>query len=177
MKLPPLHNTRAPAQWDIISQHIDFAGKTVLDLGCGGGDILFRCKLANAKAIGVDKNTFLLHKRAAEYGIFIDRITGGDIGELCTEPPPFDIDIVICFSVLPYLDNPTNILDWIRNHSEIALIESQYDGDGPGFPYTRIEDDVDFETFLRGCGFQSIKSIGKTLVEDRDKWRTIWMCK
>jgi len=201
MKLPPLHNTRAPAQWAIISKYIDFAGKTVLDLGCGYADILFQCKEAGAReCIGIDKGTSEKVLNIATNWLFEDiGFADFDLNNELDQIPQAPVkqshikpwDVIICFSVLPYLDNALAILGWIKAHSEIALIECQYDGDGPGsVPWLshRIgpdlneyqkppKDDDEMKDILAGVGWQSIEPIGKTLVEGRNMWRTIWLCK
>jgi len=181
--LPPVHNTRAPAQWEIISQYVDFDGKTVLDLGCGYGDLLWRAWAAGAKSIvGVDSN-FEIQKRLGEIAF------NAGISMRIPDPPfvpewstirnyilqrNSGADIIFCFSVLPYLKNAHDILKWIFSHSSVALIECQYQGDGPGPFYLR--DDCDMRRWLDKVGFKTVEPIGKTLVEGRGAYRTIWMC-
>jgi hypothetical protein len=97
-----------------------------------------------------------------------------DINTVVAANHPGAYDIIICFSVLPYLSDPTATLHWIRNHSNQALIECQYSGDGPGFDW--LKDDYDMQRWLEQAGFETIEPIGKTLVKDRDKYRTIWLC-
>ena len=168
-----MHNTRSPEQWNIISKHVDFKDKTVLDLGAGYGDLLFKFSEAR-KIYAVDKDTFPLHKRIAESDLRI-KIYGGNIDDMCKENPPFgNVDIIICFSVLPYLSHPFTVLEWIKEHSQIALIECQYFTDGPGSEL--IKNDNDMRALLSSVGWQSIEAIGKTLVEGRNKYRTIWRC-
>ena len=83
-------------------------------------------------------------------------------------------DIGICFSVLPYLKKPASFLYKMKKLCELCLIECQYDGDGPGFSF--IKSDATMAAYLYGVGFREIVPIGKTYVEGRNKYRTIWMC-
>jgi SAM-dependent methyltransferase len=165
-----IHNVRSPEQWEIISRHIDFKGKTVLDLGCGKGDILFRAFKAGAQVLGIDsdganvKHNLEIHP---EIKVVVD-----DIEFMILDR---QVDIAICFSVLPYLKRPASTLEWINIHSEVALIECQYAGDGPGFAF--LKGNGDMREWLLDVGqFKKVKVIGKTLVEGRNKKRYIWMC-
>jgi len=91
----------------------------------------------------------------------------GDITDLNDE----QWDIVICFSVLPYLPAPGTTISWMKRHGKISLIEMQYKGDGPG----KMLDDEQMRCWLL-LVFDKVTPIGKTLVDYRNKWRTIWMC-
>ena len=51
-----VHNTRSPEQWKILSGAVDWNGKTVIDLGCGYGDILFMAHEHGAYCVGIDRN-------------------------------------------------------------------------------------------------------------------------
>lgn len=165
-----VHNVRSPEQWEIITRHIDFQGKTVLDLGCGKGDILFRAFGAGAKVAGIDKdekNIKYINDLCPEI-----EITQVDLDYMIVAN---HVDIAICFSVLPYLRGPSSILKWINEISEIALIECQYADDGPGFSYLRGNDDM--RKWLLSSGqFKKVEPIGHTLVEGRNTKRYIWMC-
>jgi trans-aconitate methyltransferase len=165
-----VHNVRSPEQWEIISRHIDFKDKTVLDLGCGRGDILRFAFEAGATVVGIDKdeaNVEYICNSPPEVVAVCD-----DIETIGIIPPT---NIIICFSVLPYLIEPGYMLQWINQHSDVALIECQYAGDGPGFDFLTNNDEM--ETWLLEVGnFIKVKSIGYTLVQDRNKERHIWMC-
>jgi SAM-dependent methyltransferase len=165
-----IHNYRSPEQWAIISQHIDFQGKTVLDIGCGKGDILSRASKAGATTVtGIDKdeeNVEYIRNSRSEI-----EIIATDVGFLGPWPK---VDIAICFSVLPYLKCPLNVLQWINHHSNIALIECQYDGDGAGFAFLKENDDM--EKWLLEAQFQKVQPIGYTVVLGRNTKRYIWMC-
>lgn len=165
-----IHNVRSPRQWQIISQHIDFQDKTVLDLGCGKGDIINRAFMAGATVGGIDRDAKNIRYIRETYpGI---EIIQDDISRAL---PLYSVDIAICFSVLPYVKNLASILQWMKNHSEIALIECQYNGDGPGFHFLRGNDDM--KNWLLEVGqFKKVSPIGFTTVKRRNKQRFIWMC-
>lgn len=169
--LPPVHNTRAPEQWRIISQHVNFEDKTVLDLGCGCGDLMYRAWKAGASEIhGADNNSKIIVAFPLDfhtYQIDIDKMVGDNIST-------YSFDIIVCFSVLPYLDNPAATLRWIRDHSTQALIECQLAGDGPGFDWLKSPQDM--RRWLDSIGWQSVERIGETVVKDRGTKRGIWLC-
>lgn len=184
--LPPIHNTRSPEQWDIISKYIDFKDKTVLDLGCGYGDILFRCWAAGAKAAtGIDNDRDILI-RLADFAkenkipkddLFLIRFDLNRIDNLrfmFDKDADFFSDIIICFSVLPYLKQPFTVLEWMQSHSKISLIECQLSGDGPGFGMIQTDDHM--RDWLTLAGWQSVEAIGHTMVKEGRYKRTIWMC-
>ena len=166
-----VHNIRSPKQWDIISRQIDFKGKKVLDMGCGKGDILASAKSAGADVIGIDidkKNSH--HIRSVYPGV---PVLNDDLNHL--ELWKVKKDIIICFSVLPYLTWPEATLRWINQHSDIALIECQYAGDGPGFGFL-TDNGAMHKWLLKYGGFEKADVIGFTLVEGRDTKRWIWIC-
>ena len=178
--LPPTHNQRAPEQWRIISGHVDFEGKTVLDLGCGYGDIMHRCHNTGARyVLGLDKDMnlsgLLSDKRQIinylDYA-FCDMDSGLSQWVYDRSNPGWNI--IICFSVLPYLTDPTATLHWIRQHSEQALIECQLSGDGPGPDWLKCPQDM--RRWLDSIGWQSVERIGETTVKDRGTKRGIWLC-
>ena len=174
--LPPTHNQRAPEQWRIISEHVDFDGKTVLDLGCGYGDLLWRAHRDGAFITGIEQNEeayVFLCRQGFDFGV----PRGAwypDIGFIVSANPDWSNDIAICFSVLPYLDNPTATLHWIRQHSQQALIECQLSGDGPGPDWLKCPQDM--RRWLDSIGWQSVERIGETTVEERGTKRGIWLC-
>jgi SAM-dependent methyltransferase len=175
-KLPPIHNTRSPAQWDIISKHVDFAGKSVIDLGCGYGDILARAKLAGASTVVGVENDFDVAVSAAHrmsgVGIY-PIIHNTDVERIWEWNQAIAYDIGICFAVLPYLKRGEVVLKWMEEWcDDIVLIEVQYDGDGPG----TIKGDAEMYRVLSNY-WGSIGPIGQTHVEGRGVDRTIWLCR
>lgn len=154
--------------WNIITSHVNFQGKKVIDLGYGYGDFLKKAWDSGATTVvGIDQ---------VDSGDFdnphINTILAG------IEAYPFDTsryDIAICFSVLPYLHDPTELLIRIKKCADVSLIECQYDGDGPGFPW--IHDDLDMRKWLDMIGWREITAIGKTHTRIRNAERTIWLCR
>lgn len=171
------YNSRAPEMWTLISQNVDFEGKSVLDLGCGYGDMLLMTYYAGAKKIcGIDKNAKIISgtedRISKEIGKSKIELMVGDIETRSN----FDKwDIIICFSVLPYLKNHKEVLRKIKESSNIALIEAQYRGE----PYCleHIKGDKDMREWLIEFGWNRITNIGYTDVEIRNAQRTIWRCR
>jgi len=193
--MPPLYNQRAGHMWDIISQHVDFKGKSVIDLGCGHGDLLVRAYAAGATHLfGYDKDLDALNDtRQKLESIQAVLNTGKVYLEQCDmvsvecqkDWKSIHCDIAICCSVLPYLQYypiypdtlsfPSGILKLMFDNAPLSIIECQYAGDGPGF--NSIPDDIIMGVWLENAaGWSTVTPIGKTFVEGRDKWRTIWKC-
>ena len=84
------------------------------------------------------------------------------------------VDVTFCFSLLPYVDRPTDLLLNMRKFSEVSFIECQYSGDGPGFEW--IKNDIDMLRWLERVGWKSVSKLGRTRVSYRNVDRTIWMC-
>lgn len=155
-----VHNVRSPEQWEIIRKHIDVAGKIVIDLGCGYGDIMTFMAIAGAITEGVDVHAHLPNVAELDICEFV-KISGAHY------------DIGVCFSVIPYLGHCiADVLLWMRDYCDVSLIEIQYEGDGPGV----VRDDVAMREVLLKL-WPTAWPIGKTLVDGRNTYRTIWMCK
>lgn len=178
--LPEPYNTRAKDMWKIISDNVDFMDKTVLDVGCGRGDLMMRAWLWGARVVyGIDNSkieikearlrSWEMVKEGAKLYFMEKNI------EHWSERWPGYHDIVLCTSVLPYLYNPDKTLYNIHQDCGLAIIECQYAGDGPGLK--RIKNDADMKEWLSKFDWLSVKKIGSTNVESRPGVkRSIWMC-
>lgn len=160
--------------WNILTEHYDFGGKTVLDFGCGYGDMLVNLYLAGAKYIHGYENNIDVFRIAHDKvkGFPTVRLHFSDFEENGWLYPRSDA--AFCFSVLPYLKRPTVFLEELSTAVETTFIECQYAEDGPGFDAIRNDDDM---RIYLSHNWTEIEAIGKTHVEGRDKWRTIWMCR
>jgi len=175
-------NKRAAEMWQYISENVEFQDMTVLDLGCGYGDLMRYALDAEALlVVGVEHDYVtaayadsMLHEHGLgtdNYSVMVD-----DIDRLVrrNDPAFHGFDIVICNSVLPYLEWSDNALEWICKNSHIAIIECQYADDGPGPKF--IKNDKDMERVLREAGWKNVEKIGWTDVMIRPAKRTIWKC-
>lgn len=156
-------NTRSPEQWDIIRAEVDFVGKKVLDLGCGHGDLLMFAQNAGANVLGVDNKSTITTKQRK-----IPVLPMSIQDYLLRRPSHFDV--VFCFSVLPYVRDIDAILDGLRDIADIAFVEVQLKGDGPG---TMTEAEL---WGLLAEQWESVRKIGHTVVQGRNTERPIWLC-
>jgi hypothetical protein len=178
MSLPEDINTRAMNMWRAISQNVNFRKKNVADLGCGHGEMLWRSLLAGADFVcGFDiqpkPNALMLAEIYSQI-----RVVQTDLNVSIGHGTPYWLkerkwDIAMCFSVLPYLDNPIGALEWIAKNFPVALIEVQYVPEPNNIGV--FSDNGMFST-LRDTGFEVISKIGSTHVGIRDMDRTIWKC-
>lgn len=170
------YNSRAAEMWNIISDSVDFEGKSVLDLGCGGGDMLIYSYYAGAEKIkGIDEDDRIISDTRHRIDSTIPNseiiLSIDDIETMKIR----DYDIILCFSVLPYLSKPEKMLEKIRNHSKVALIECQYAGDGFGFE--EINNNRTMLSWLLQIGWNRVTNLGYTDVRIRNAKRTIWRCR
>lgn len=178
------YNKRFPEIWQIITKEIEFKDKVVIDVGCGGGDLVKAAYNAKAKKVyGFDtdiSNSILRFDNDVPANVFLCE---DDINEWDNEWPQIYRDksqdnryknrILTCFSVLPYLDEPDRLVRLFRGLAHTVLIEMQYLYDGPGY---LIRNDGEMYRMLKRLGFNTVQNIGKTYIEGRDKHRTIWRC-
>lgn len=161
-------NSRNPEMWAAIKSTVDFKDKSVVDLGCGYGDMLLRAYNAGAsQVVGIDKDISVARERCA--GRDIELIEGCLYEWL--ESASDIYDIMICFSVLPYVKSMPRVLHrmWLRSRQ--ALIECQYEGDGPGI----VKDDKEMYRHLYRF-WPEVYRIGESKVKIRDTTRSIWLC-
>lgn len=166
------HNIRFPEIWQILTEHINFNGKTLIDIGCGYGDLLKTAYEAGSTVYGVDKDISLINK-LQKYITENFYLVCHDIDYLeDNQELPEHVDILTCFSVLPYLQYPDKVLRYFRQLSDITIIECQYSGDGPGF--ASIKNDNDMVDWLSSI-WDNVEKIGQTEVVGRG-YRSIWLC-
>jgi SAM-dependent methyltransferase len=168
-----MNNIRVPEMWKILREHYNFSEVSALDLGCGYGDMLVNLYVAGAKYIhGYEKDLDVFriaHEKTKGFPSiklhFMDLEENGWLWPRA--------DVAFCFSVLWYLERPAVFLSDFRGAAVTNFIEVQYAGDGPG--PKEIKHDEHMRGYLR-VFWDNVEPIGKTYIEGRDKWRTIWMC-
>jgi predicted RNA methylase len=178
-------NIRSAEMWEIINHDGGgFKGLTVVDFGCGYGDLLaFVLRAGASQVMGVDKDQKTLNTAALKCNFytntsfycadFEDRIVQSSILDMMGAGDGVFMDVAFCTSVLPYLKDPGRFVYWLSKEFDTTYIECQYKGDGPG---NIAENDDEMSSWLLNCGFKSAIGIGKTYVEGRDLYRTIWEC-
>ena len=170
MQLPPIHNKRFLAQWQVIEERIVTGrNKTAIDLGCGYGDLAAKLKSVGLDVWAIEGDQAIikkLHKRLPQ-SVELHTANLNDFN--LTKK----FDYGFCFSVLPYLEHPIELLHWMCEHVGKSFIECQYYGDDPGLE--TIKDDNDMQYFLWKAGFKWAQLLGKTHVKDRIVSRSIWL--
>lgn len=155
-------NTRAPQMWEFVGPSYDWYGKTVLDIGCGGGDMMYYAELEGAHAVGIDLDP----------GIAIERgLTAAtdDLNEFM-ENTPGEWDVIFCFSVLPYVDMERTLAN-MAYKAPTSYVECQLYKDGPGTVFTQAAMRKILENH-----WPEVKLLGHTVIRGRGTTRDIWKC-
>lgn len=106
----PLHDIN-PLRANYIDEHANLAGKTVLDVGCGGGILSESMAQRGATVTGIDLgeaplNVAKLH--ALESGVSVDyqRIAV----ETLAQQQPASFDVVTCLEMLEHVPDPASVV-------------------------------------------------------------------
>ncbi len=107
----PLHEIN-PLRMNFISQHINLAGKSVLDVGCGGGILSEAMAHHGAKVTAIDMaeaslSVARLHQLESKLDIDYRNIAA----EQLAEELPQSFDVVCCLEMLEHVPNPSSIVE------------------------------------------------------------------
>jgi 2-polyprenyl-6-hydroxyphenyl methylase / 3-demethylubiquinone-9 3-methyltransferase len=107
----PLHEIN-PLRLDYINQAVSLNGKTVLDVGCGGGILSESMAIKGAQVTGIDLgekalNVAKLH--SLESGVNVD-YRYISVEELA-EQAPASFDVVTCLEMLEHVPNPASVVE------------------------------------------------------------------
>ena len=105
---PPVYSSEQFTDWLEPLGREDFEGKSVLELGCGNGSLLFHLtNWAPSQIIGVDLGDGVIQARINLSESPIAQIEQGDLVAFTSN----GFDAVLCIGVLHHLNNPKQGLD------------------------------------------------------------------
>ena len=106
----PLHDIN-PLRLNYIEKAVSLKGKTVLDVGCGGGILSESMAIIGAKVTGIDlgeKALKVAQLHSLESGIAVDYqlISVEDLAE----KQPASFDVVTCLEMLEHVPDPASVV-------------------------------------------------------------------
>lgn len=106
----PLHEIN-PLRLNYINQATHLSGKTVLDVGCGGGILSESMAVKGANVTGIDlgeKALKVAQLHGLETGVVVNyRLTAV---EQLAEEMPASFDVVTCMEMLEHVPNPASVI-------------------------------------------------------------------
>ncbi len=106
----PLHQIN-PLRLDYIDQRATLAGKTVLDVGCGGGILSESMAQRGASVTGIDMGeaplgVARLHQHETGVSVDYQRISA----EALAQKQPASFDVVTCLEMLEHVPDPASVI-------------------------------------------------------------------
>lgn len=111
---------------------IDFSGKTVLDIGCNQGGMLFSISGKIAHGIGIDYDSRLInaankirsHAKVSNLDFYVFNLEKEDLNLIMDLMPVDRVDVTFLLSVCMWIDNWKEVIQFARKVSKALLFES-----------------------------------------------------
>jgi 2-polyprenyl-6-hydroxyphenyl methylase/3-demethylubiquinone-9 3-methyltransferase len=106
----PLHEIN-PLRLDYVDRHAALDGKTVLDVGCGGGILAESMAARGAQVTGIDLgeaplSVAKLHKHESEVDVTYRKVSAEELAD----ETPGGFDIVTCMEMLEHVPEPASVV-------------------------------------------------------------------
>ncbi len=107
----PLHEIN-PLRLEYIDRRSSLKGKTVVDIGCGGGILAESMALKGANVLGIDMgkaplSVASLHKLESGVELDYQQITAEELAD--KEPEKYDV--VTCMEMLEHVPDPSSVIE------------------------------------------------------------------
>lgn len=177
--IPPLRHYPHD-RMEAIMMRVEFQDLVVVDVGANMGYYSFlAADLGASYVIPIEtyaKGCEVIERAARIYGFYQINTWSQNVKDF-----PFEKvkpDIVLAFSVLPYLGQPnpeplTKVLRNMAEHAGVCYIEM---GDG-GSELSWCQGDQAFEDLFLACGFQHVEALGQVFTSHSNTRRMLWECK
>ncbi|MEX1214904.1 bifunctional 2-polyprenyl-6-hydroxyphenol methylase/3-demethylubiquinol 3-O-methyltransferase UbiG [Saccharospirillum sp.] len=111
----PLHAMN-PVRAGYIDKHLNIAGKTVLDIGCGGGILTEALAHRGARVTGIDMTDAPL--KVARLHALDSGLEGIEYRQMTAEAladeAPGQFDVITCMEMLEHVPDPTSVIAAIQ---------------------------------------------------------------
>lgn len=112
-----------------VLERFDYNGKTVLDIGCGPGQVTIALALRGAIATGIDYSDEMIrlaHKHVSEAadGATLSKNIQFVKADLLQFQPERKFDVTLALGVFDYIQDPVPVLDKIRSLTSGVFIAS-----------------------------------------------------
>lgn len=108
--LKTLHQVN-PLRLGFIQKHVNLSGKSVIDIGCGGGILTESLAQAGAKVTGIDMNKTLIDAASLhqhESAVDVEYLT--TTAEEIAAKRAGEYDVVTCMEMLEHVPDPVSVI-------------------------------------------------------------------
>lgn len=180
------HRENSAKRIQILSEHIDFSDKTVLDIGCNVGYFCFELAKKGAKCWGIDDNAdaiyiakSLQHIHAVDNVNFIHgEVSETTISSVIDQAGHFDV--ILLNSVVHWLIYGMGsirrvicLLNLLNSPSQQHIVYEPSSSDSAYYPEELKAENI--STFFTQLGVKNYQKIGENFASNVNEKREIWM--